>query len=276
MDRDDNMPLVRVTRRFRCPICGRPEWCSYNAETGIVVCMREFAGSYKSSRNGGWVHKYDFVNGPQRPPAPDPVQSSLIVRDDLLALVTKWSANLESERLHEFATSLGLSPASLSALDIGWTGKEWSFPMRAPSLDVVGIRLRGTDGKKFAVKGSKDGLFIPTFRHECDRLYIAEGPTDTAAMWGLGLDAVGRPSCAGAVDFARAVAVDRDVVIVADGDEAGQRGAAALAEKLVKVTKSVRIIEPPFHKDAREWITKGGASRRVIEGIVRSRRPLTG
>ena len=69
--------------------------------------------------------------------------------------------------------------------------------MRNGAGEVVGVRLRKSDGKKLSIKGSKEGLFIPTGLKPCDRLLIGEGPTDTAALLDLGFEAVGRPSCTG-------------------------------------------------------------------------------
>lgn len=51
-------PYVRVNRSHPCPICGRPDWCSYNS-TG-VVCMR--TPSAHEMRNGGWLHLRDMLS----------------------------------------------------------------------------------------------------------------------------------------------------------------------------------------------------------------------
>ena len=51
--------------------------------------------------------------------------------------------------------------------------------------NVWGIRIRRPDGAKFSIKGGKEGLFIPE-EFGGDRLLIAEGPTDTAALLDLG------------------------------------------------------------------------------------------
>lgn len=48
--------LVRVTRRARCPICGKPDWCSVAADGSLALCMRVAAGSIKTARNGAYVH----------------------------------------------------------------------------------------------------------------------------------------------------------------------------------------------------------------------------
>jgi phage/plasmid primase-like uncharacterized protein len=141
--------------------------------------------------------------------------------------------------------------------------------------DICGIRLRGADGRKWAVKGSRQGLFIPECLNNCaDRLLICEGPTDTAALLDLGFDAVGRPSCNGGnrcvlgLVLSDGRLVPREVVIVADSDEPGQRGAWKLATTLVAYVSRVRIIEPPGGiKDARQWV-QSGATRYDVEAAI--------
>jgi phage/plasmid primase-like uncharacterized protein len=129
--------------------------------------------------------------------------------------------------------------------------------MRDASGNVVGIRLRTSDGRKFAVKGSRDGLFIPTRLPNGERLLIAEGPTDTAALLDLGFAVVGRPNCSGGAGLIVELVKrwkTHDVVIVADGDTPGRRGAEDLASILAAYTSAVRVIAPPPGvKDARQW-----------------------
>jgi len=102
-------------------------------------------------------------------------------------------------------------------------------------------------------------------------LLIAEGATDTAALLDLGFNAVGRPSCTGGVKLLvelvkRLVALE--VVIVADADVPGQRGANNLAAVLVAYSPAVRIITPPAGvKDARSWKQAGATSADVQAAI---------
>jgi hypothetical protein len=144
--------------------------------------------------------------------------------------------------------------------------------MRNRAEDGVarGIRLRRADGSKWAVKGSRQGLFVPRHFPVGDTLVVCEGPTDTAAMLMLCFDAVGRPSCNGGVELV-ADLIDRhhfaDVVIVADRDAPGQRGAWYLASRLVGyVAGGVRIVTPPA-KDAREWVRQGAGRLNILDAI---------
>ncbi len=67
------------------------------------------------------------------------------------------------ESLDRIAAELGLSARSLRQLSVGWLSgrRAWSFPMRNAAGEIRGIRLRYPNGKKLAVRGGKEGLFLP-------------------------------------------------------------------------------------------------------------------
>lgn len=190
-----------------------------------------------------------------RPQAPsDTVQ--------LAAIDSRYRAALSDRGRQHLAGLLGLTARSLLALGVGWDAGHcaWSFPMRDGDGRLVGFRLRACDGGKFALRGSREGLFLPADLPVGQRLIVTEGPTDAAALLEVGLLAVGRPSCTGAVaHVARLVHRLRppEVVVAADRDEAGQRGATGLAQALLQHAP-VRLVIPPA-KDVREWLTRGGA-----------------
>jgi len=169
------------------------------------------------------------------------------------------------------ADKLGLKWVVLSVLGLGWSKehKSWSFPMYGADMKVRGIRLRAPGGKKFAVLGSQEGVFRTlnelTLKSEAPAtktVYVAEGPTDTAALLQLGFTAVGRPSCTGAVNILVSILKELRVVIVTDADSPGRSGACILAGKLKGLVESVKIIEP-HRKDMREWVTAGATSEAV-------------
>src|SRR5690606_9675141 len=106
-----------------------------------------------------------------------------------LAEACERAIHAEPFRLTRLAESLGLSIESLQRLGVGWAARHraYTFPMRRGDGTICGIRLRSPDGRKYSVRGSKQGLFIPDGIDATDRLLVAEGPTDTAAVldWGL-------------------------------------------------------------------------------------------
>jgi DNA primase len=198
---------------------------------------------------------------------------------------------LEPERLYRAAGDLSVGAESLVALGIGWApGDELarlglhglagalSFPMRDADERVIGIRLRLASGRKLAVPGSKNGLFIATRLIDyIDRLLVSEGESDCAALLDLGFTAVGRPGCTScARQLARLVhrVQPNAVIIVADNDAQGIRGANDLGRRLRINCADVRIIQPPEHlKDARDW-KRAGATRDAIETSIAAACPV--
>jgi hypothetical protein len=189
-------------------------------------------------------------------------------------------------RLGALAAALGLSESSLDRLGAGWATADtlrartpawrsdgaWTFPMTDAGGRVLGLRLRLTDGTKLAVRGGHDGLFIPVGLTGSGPLLVAEGPTDAAALLDLGFDSVGRPSCTGGVGLLIELVKLRkpaDVVVVADADPPGRRGAAALAAVLAANVRRVRVVTPPAGvKDVRDWRTAGATRADVFAAIA--------
>jgi phage/plasmid primase-like uncharacterized protein len=189
------------------------------------------------------------------------------------AMAAQCEAALGPHRRALLANELGVASDALSRLQVGWSQvhRSFTFPMRNASGYARGIRLRRMDGSKWAVKGSRQGLFLPRHFPLDESLMVCEGASDTAAMLTACFSAVGRPSCNGGADLlVDLVAHYRpaDVVIVADRDAAGERGARDLAAQLVPhVAYGVKVITPPT-KDAREWVNRGADRLDVLDAIA--------
>src|SRR5262249_14899950 len=149
---------------------------------------------------------------------------------DFAALTAQFQQAVDPDQMARLALDLGLSAHSLERFGIGWSAdsQAWSFPMRDASGKIIGIRLRLAFGRKLAVRGSKDGLFVPA---DIDveapaQLFFTEGVTDAAALLQLGFPAViGRPSCSGGIKLLGELVQrvqPRGIVIVADQDAPGQ------------------------------------------------------
>jgi phage/plasmid primase-like uncharacterized protein len=195
-------------------------------------------------------------------------------RHDHANLAAAYRDAVNPDQLEQLARRLGLSVDSLTALGIGWSQYHcaWSFPMSDANGNVLGIRLRQPDGSKFAVKGGNDGLFIPSGERADSTLQVCEGPTDTAALLDMGFaNVVGRPSCTGGIRLLADLVQGQQcpaVVIVADSDEPGRRGADNLASVLVLYSRSLRVVQPPAGiKDARDWL-RAGAKREDLERAI--------
>jgi DNA primase len=162
----------------------------------------------------------------------------------------------------------------LDALGCAWAVgyNAWAFPMKDWLGNTIGIRLRDHTGHKWAVKGSRAGLFYGEDRtdgtHRTDRIYVCEGPTDTAAGLSIGLSVVGRPSCLGCeVETDRLVRRKKamEAVIVSDNDGPGYRGAL----KLSLMLSVPCVVWVPPAKDLRDFAALGG-TKELIESLTRS------
>lgn len=145
-------------------------------------------------------------------------------------------------------------------------GHRWAIEERDAEGNVIGTSYRDATGGKTCKPGGKRGLILrwPLKAYagssRDDPVYITEGASDMAALMGLGLDAVGAPMAGQCGDMLAQLLAGRHVVIVADADRAGRRGAEKLASALVGKCASVRIIDPPDGaKDAREAVITGAS-----------------
>lgn len=242
----------RVNKKHPCAKCGRPDWCTY-AE-GVVCCMR--IQSDKQMGNGGWLHRTS-----QPIPYIAPVRKAIEEKPiDAYSMWRGWFEQTDHYHLDGFGMSLGVDTNCLKAIGCAWsTFNAWAFPMKDASENVIGIRLRNDKGDKWAVKGSKAGLFIPDqYSFMPDRVtYLVEGPTDLAAAMTIGLHAFGRPACLGQeqiiLNYIARHKVER-LVIVTDNDEPGIRG----AEKLQSMLSILSCVWIPPTKDIREFVNLGG------------------
>jgi len=260
---------IRVTRHRPCAICGKFDWCGVSADGEVACCMR--VKSDRPTRNGGWLHRTAAVPPPPRPPhhvyvpAPEPERN-------WHTLLERWARHTSPAQRGWLAQILGVSAASLQRLGAVLSDRPgvWAFPMFDPARQVIGIRLRAEDGKKWAVAGSHNGLFWPDDLAGNGPLLVCEGPTDTAALLDLGYDAIGRPSCTGAVEMVIEVVRTsrrRDVVVVADADAPGIDGADRLAQALTEAGRRPKVIRPLQCKDARAWV-RDGATRAVVDCAI--------
>lgn len=243
---------IRIRRPHLCPVCRHnpPSGCSLSADGKASVCIRVESGKRMPGNGMGWLHRLDQP----LPPPPAPKEKPVPVADFAEA-VDRWQRDASDARVRLFANSLGVTADALRRLRIGWDGDAWTFPMSDAAGRVVGVRRRFIDGRKLSVKGGHEGCFVPinTIGDMTDEVYICEGPTDTAYLLGLGIAAIGRPSCQGAVEIIKALVGRMSVVIVADADGPGQKGATGLADALYRPGRCVRIVTPNRGKDVREW-----------------------
>lgn len=262
IQKDNMTDWIKVSKSHLCPICHKKDWCGYTAD--VVHCMR-IPSDRPPLKEGGWIHRLsDPVPDYKRPPPQDKM-----LRPCFDTLWRGWRSSTDPGLLDEYAKALVVSDQALHDLGAAWAPEygAWAFPMRDGSGKVDGIRLRANSGRKWAVTGSHQGVFMSMeWPGDADVALICEGPTDTAAALSIGFMAIGRPSCLGCekhiINIIKLVAVRR-VIIVADHDKPGMDGAHKLADQL-KVPWKIIV---PQDKDLRAWVRKG-ATKALVECIA--------
>ena len=256
---------IRVTRQNRCTQCGHDTWCLLSSDGGTAICMRSVSDHPKTFKSGevGYIHK---LNGHR---APVPVKREQPkVEIDAEGMMKGWLKDTKAVYISRLADDLGVKASALLELGVCWAKEHYAFgfPMRDGLGSVVGIRLRNASGKKWSVRGSHAGIFLPYCKSD-DTVWIVEGASDTAAALSIGLYAVGRPSCSGGLYHLKTL-FDRlhirRAVIIADNDKPGLEG----AEQLVRHAQIPCCVMTLPCKDVREFTSFGGTSE-MLEDMVK-------
>jgi len=271
----------RVSMHHPCPVCRHADWCLLDREhpedPRTVLCSR--VESRHRWGDAGWLHRLrddGFAVQPRRTAAPRRGHHTRFItnrpprRADLSEIACIAVANTVGH-LDRLASTLGVSVSSLLRLGVGRGRAAWSFPMHDATGEIVGIRLRADNGRRFSVRGGREGLFLPAGIPDniSDRepLFLPEGPTDTAALLDLGLVAIGRPNNRNGREHLRELLRRRrpaSVIIFADNDSPGISGATDIAKYLLPHALHVAVLRPPdSYGDARDWV-RGGATRRDV------------
>jgi len=184
-------------------------------------------------------------------------------REGLGTLARECHKRLTDEARAELASALGVAPHALRALRFGqMEDGTFTWPEHNGGGEVVGVGTRDGEGAKKCVGGSKRGLILDGDARDSDApLIVCEGASDTAAALTLGLRAVGLAQAGGSRDALawRGEDVKREappgVVVIADADSAGERGAQKVARHMAaRVRCPVRLAATP----------KGAADLRVM------------
>jgi 5S rRNA maturation endonuclease (ribonuclease M5) len=259
----------RVCRGKPCPVCGKSDWCMISANGAVVICPRTEEGSKKYIDGSGYLHVVDATK--PIPERKDEFGLELPEHNIVLSqLASRMYEACVEEKLVDMAENLGVSTESLRLLRMGWSSSNdaFSFPMYRAGHRLIGIRLRNLQGRKWAIKGSRSGLFLPSKWPEPKKgIVICEGPTDTAAMLTLGFNAIGRPSAMGSHALIEEVVSGKSVCILSDADDVGINSSRKLAEHLSRSSCRRVAIMVPGAKDARAWLNRGISREEVSKEI---------
>jgi hypothetical protein len=257
-----NRSWLRVSRAKPCPVCEKPDWCMVSGDGAVAVCCR--IESHQPMRSStGWLHRLrpddDYRQSLWRR-SRRPRQHDTPERKDLAGLARRLYRAMTDDAYAWLSDHLGVSVESLHLLRVGWSPsrRAYSFPMRSPDGQIVGIRYRSLEGAKYSETGGHEGLFFQPSELTRDYLIVVEGASDTAAMMTMDYRSViGRANCVGnasqIVTLYRRL-MPRRVVIVPDNDEPGISGAESLASILPTRPNILHL--PQGIKDVRACIAK--------------------
>ncbi|MGB7343349.1 MAG: toprim domain-containing protein [Pirellulaceae bacterium] len=179
---------------------------------------------------------------------------------------------ITSNQLSDLSKRLHVSETSLRSLCVGYSTDHdaTTWPMRNANGEIIGIRLRASDGdKKWSYRGSRSGLFLlKSQRPTGKQVFIVEGASDLAAASDLSLPCIGRPCCSGGTDqvsdYLGRVGY-RSVTLIADHDEAGIQGATRLAKSLsIRGFETQVVAVDQQANDLREMLRRGATTASVL------------
>jgi hypothetical protein len=187
-------------------------------------------------------------------------------------------ATTAGDHIERLAADLGVCAESLRALGVGWNGEMWTTPNRDATGTAIGLATRAPGGGKWFVRGSRTGLVYDpdAWRQGDGPVLLVEGMSDTAALHGLGLAVIGRPSNTGGCDLLIEMLAewpdDRGIVVVGehdqkdDGSWPGRTGAISTAERLAdQLHRDIAWTMPPeAFKDSRAFVRSGADAEAVV------------
>ncbi len=262
---------TRVTTNERCPVCGKPDFCTRSG--GLVLCMRTESRKPSTNRLGGWIHVVG--DDTETTGATLPKKEKPDIDWDAMANQMFNSPKAADER-NSLANSLGVKVEALTELVVGRGWDDYrslpfsSWPERDSSGKVLGIIRRYADGSKKTMRYSSHGIYFakPVMRMRLGPVFVVEGGSDTAALLSLGVNVVGRPSNLGGVGqiiaLARSISRFTRYIVVGERDQKpdgmwpGKQGAVTTAERLTdELKRKAEWVLPPA-KDVRAWLNSVG------------------
>lgn len=248
--------FVRCSDTQPCPICGKPDWCCISSAGNFALCHR--IQSRVSWGEAGYYH--DIQGKPirvvvRKEYTPKPKVAAEIVD----AFMREARDRLHPKQVIHLGKQLGVADLTLSRLGMGWFENKYCFPMKDGYGNEIGVRYRYMNGGKATMDGSVEGIFYPwPFITRKDQpVFITEGPTDCAALLSLDprLSCIGKPTCRTGNQHIINLLTGREfssIVIVADPDRVGLKGAMKTLDILGEKFPVVQIIRPKGYSDARE------------------------
>jgi hypothetical protein len=234
-----------------CPICGKPDWCLVDLSGKLAICAR--VESKRFIGEAGWLHK---IKG--EPIKVKNIKKSRPTNINWQGLNDMYRQQINVKQQWKLKQNWSVRWKTLERLEVGWDGQAYTFPAKNECLEIVGMQRIFPDGSKRMVNGSKIGVIVPFGLDWQSTIFITEGISDTVVATDLNLNAIGRLSCACGNKILTELITDTDVVIIADADEPGIKGAKKLRKDLQKHSKYGIIYIVPESEDLRTWRDEKG------------------
>jgi len=269
---------TRVNEEQLCPKCGRPDWCLIRNDGRACICTREKSSITKG--DAGWLHSLP-------PGEVEPITASSKPKVYLTNKQVQYFLNSISidqgeqdttAMLRRQAELLGVCTESLEYMRVLYDSEKAAlvFPMFDMNRLPCGARFRRSDGRKWSLKGGREGVFVCHGFNPALPVIVTEGPTDAAAAHTIGFrNILGRPNCSGGGAIIQEYVVGNmstPVIILADPGEPGIDGAERLASQL-RNPAIVLVTET----DVREYVAtqqlRQLSTRGILEGMERDCEP---
>jgi hypothetical protein len=274
--------IIPVTPERPCAVCHKEGWCAHVVGGGSL-CQR--VESARRVGEAGWYHADPSGAEPVITEAPKPKPP---LYGPMLKAQRRYVAaiNRTAHLWRDLIGDLGVDEPVLRSMGVGWAAEAgaYSFPMRDGGGRIVGIRYRALNGRKWALPGSKSGLFLSE-NAPLGVVMMPEGPSDSAVLRELGFSVWGRPDARSGSAYAiyrltklRAEGIlPSEVVIVGDDDRTGKSGANHFATEIARsASVPVRVVIPPKGLDVRQWVDGFGITAPMFEAYARSRELIRG
>lgn len=254
----------RCCKSMPCPVCGKPDWCLVEENGEYAICCRIEGGMYpmvswngwKYRLNGNYIKPKKIVKTTVEPPNVEyirKVYNNLFPKDDYIC----------SMYLLDLMRQLKIKMIGLYLLRVKSDRFVYYFPMYDSLGNMVGLKKRNLEGKKWCQSKSRLGIYWPKGFNRTKPTIICEGESDTAAMLGYYSNVLGRPSAYSGGQYLKELLVKcPKVCIIADNELIGLREANRLQGVLGP--KSY-VVTPGGYKDAREWINSGTFELSVLD-----------
>lgn len=213
---------------------------------------------------------------PYAPPAPVVRPAPVVAEKD----ITRWADRLQSEPvvLARIAEVKGWSPRVLRDLSIGWDGRRFTLPVRAPGGTLRGVLryLPAGEPKMLASRGAGRDLWPrPEGFPQGSIIWLVEGEPDAISMAELGYFAVAVPGAARWLDEWTERLAGHRVIVLADCDEPGRDHARRAYHALYgQVDVCAVDLNPDRHDGYDVGDELALAARRGDLGLHRLRRGL--